>query len=135
MQRIATGRSSANRWKSDRRYSDLAWRRNPIFRSLAQLHAAAGEALESLVEAGELDPDADYQLHIAVDNLVAALSPANFPLLNPAALKAIIDTGGANLVTGARRFYKDVRTPPRLPARLDPTDLKLGVDVAATPGR
>ncbi|HTX13113.1 MAG TPA: alpha/beta fold hydrolase [Solirubrobacteraceae bacterium] len=132
--RIAAGRSSVTPWKTDRRYSDQAWRGNPLFRRMSQFHAAAGDALESLVDDASLDPDADYRLRIAVSNLVAALSPANFPLLNPAALKAIIDTGGANLVTGARRFYKDVRTPPRLPARSDPEDFELGVDVAATPG-
>jgi poly(3-hydroxyalkanoate) synthetase len=132
--RIARGRSSATPWKSDRRYGDPAWRCNRLFRSLAQFHAATGETLESLVEAGELDADADYKLSIAVSNLVAALSPANFPLLNPAALKAIIDTGGVNLLTGARRFYLDVRSRPRLPARSDPGDFELGVDVAATPG-
>lgn len=132
--RIVTGGSGANPWKSDRRYGDQAWRGNPIFRRIAQFHEAAGNALESLVDSASLDPDADYKLRIAMDNLVAAVSPANFPLTNPASLKAMIDTGGANLVTGARRFYKDVRTPPRLPVRSDPDDFELGVDVAATPG-
>lgn len=132
--RILTGGSGANPWKADRRYGDQAWRDNPIFRSVAQFHAAAGDALESLVDDASLEPDADYKLRIAMSNLIAALSPANFPFANPASLKAMIDTGGANLVTGARRFYKDVRTPPRLPARSDPDDFELGVDVAATPG-
>ena len=132
--RIVTGGSGAAPWKTDRRYGDQAWRGNPIFRRMAQFHESAGGALESLVDGASLDPDADYKLRIAVSNLVAALSPANFPLSNPAALKAVIDTGGANLVTGARRFYKDVRTPPRLPVRSDPDDFEIGVDVAATPG-
>ncbi len=132
--RILAGGSGATPWKSDRRYSDQAWRGNPVFRRMAQLHAVAGDALESVVDGANLDPDADYKLQIALSNLVAALSPANFPLSNPASLKAVIDTGGANLVTGARRFYKDMRTPPRLPARSDPDDFELGVDVAASPG-
>lgn len=132
--RILVGRSGGSPWKSDRRYSDQAWRGNPVFRRMAQFHAAAGDALESLIDGTSLDPDTDYKLQIAVSNLVAALSPANFPLSNPASLKAIIDTGGANLVTGAQRFSKDVRTPPRLPVRSDPDDFELGVDVAATPG-
>ncbi|HEY2653829.1 MAG TPA: alpha/beta fold hydrolase [Solirubrobacteraceae bacterium] len=132
--RIVAGGSNATPWKSDRRYGDQAWRGNPLFRRMAQFHAAAGDALESLVERTNLDPDDDYKLQVAVSNLVAALSPANFPLSNPASLKAVIDTGGGNLVTGARRFYRDVRTPPRLPARSDPEDFDLGVDIAATPG-
>lgn len=132
--RIAVGGSDATPWKTDRRYGDKAWQGNPLFRRMAQFHVAVGDALESLIDRANLDPDADYKLQIAVNNLVAALSPANFPLSNPASLKAIIDTGGGNLITGARRFYKDVRTPPRLPARSDPEDFELGADVAATPG-
>jgi polyhydroxyalkanoate synthase len=102
--RILVGGSGATPWKADRRYGDQAWRGNPIFRRMAQLHEAAGDAVEALVDGANLDPDADYKLRIAVSNLVAALAPANCPLSNPAALKAMIDTGGANLVTGARRF-------------------------------
>jgi polyhydroxyalkanoate synthase subunit PhaC len=132
--RIVLGGSGSTPWKADRRYGDQAWRGNPVFRRMAQFHEAAGNAVEALVDGASLDPDADYKLRIAVSNLVAALSPANFPLTNPASLKAMIDTGGANLVTGARRFSKDVRTPPRLPVRSDPDDFELGVDVAATPG-
>jgi polyhydroxyalkanoate synthase subunit PhaC len=132
--RIVIGGSGSNPWKADRRYGDQAWRGNPIFRRMAQFHEAAGNAVAALVDGARLDPDADYKLGIAANNLVASLSPANFPLTNPASLKAMIDTGGANLVTGARRFYKDVRTPPRLPVRSDPDDFELGVDVAATQG-
>ncbi len=132
--RIVLGGSGSTPWKADRRYGDQAWRGNPIFRRMAQFHEAAGNAVAALVDGARLDPDADYKLGIAVNNLVASLSPANFPLTNPASLKAMIDTGGANLVTGARRFYKDVRTPPRLPVRSDPDDFELGVDVAATQG-
>jgi polyhydroxyalkanoate synthase len=132
--RIVAGRSELQPWISDRRYDDVAWRGNPLFRALAQAHAAAADAVGELLGEAQLDPPDDYRLRIAATNLVAALAPANFPLLNPAALKAMIDTGGRNLLVGTARFWKDIRTPPRLPARSFPGDFELGRDVAATPG-
>ena len=81
-----------------------------------------------------LDPAAEYRLRLVSSNLVAAAAPANFPLLNPAAMKAVIDTGGGSIVTGSRRFVEDMRSPPRLPARSEPSDFELGKDLAATRG-
>ena len=55
-------------------------------------------------------------------------------MLNPAALRVAIDSGGRSLLVGTRRLWKDVRTPPRLPVRSHPGDFELGRDLAATPG-
>jgi polyhydroxyalkanoate synthase len=132
--RIARGTSELEPWRKDRRYADSAWKGNPLFRGLAQGHAAVGAALESLVEAAGLDPAGEYRIRLGLDNAHAALAPANFPLTNPGAWKAAIDTGGGSLARGLRRLAEDMREPPRLPARSDPSDLRLGVELAATPG-
>lgn len=132
--RILGGSSRLEPWRTDRRYADRAWSGNRLFRSLAQAHAAVGIAAEELLEGAALDPATDYRLRLTSSNLVAAAAPANFPLLNPAALKAMIDTGGGSLVTGTRRFLNDMSSPPRLPARSEPSDFELGKDLAATPG-
>ena len=132
--RIARGKSLLEPWRKDRRYADRAWRENPVFRSLAQGHAAIATALETAIDGAALDPGRAYRVRLALDNAVAALAPTNFPLTNPAAMKAVIDTGGASLAVGACRLAADMRAPPRLPSRSDPSELKLGTDVAATPG-
>jgi polyhydroxyalkanoate synthase len=132
--RILAGRSASEPWRGDRRYGDPAWKSNPFFRTLAQGHAALARAAAKVIDGAELEPVADYRLRLAVHNAVEALSPANSALLNPSALKATIDTGGANIVRGAARFAHDMRRPPRLPQRSDPGDFQLGSGVAATPG-
>ena len=132
--RIARGRSRLEPWRTDRRYADRAWQENPLFRRLAQGHAAIASALEAAVDGAALEPGRDYRVRLALDNAAAALAPANFPLTNPAAMKAVIDTGGASLPRGARRLARDMRHPPRLPARSDPSELRLGTDLAASPG-
>ena len=92
-----------------------AWQRNPIFKGLAQGHAALALAIDELLDAAELDPADDYRLRLVAINLIEALAPANWPWSNPAAWKAIIDTGGGSLVTGAQRLEDDVE-PPAAPA-------------------
>jgi len=132
--RIATGRSDIDPRKGDRRYGDASWQGNRFFRALAQGHSAAADTVEDILDEAGLDPADDYRVRLLAVNIVAALAPANWPLTNPAAWKAAIDTGGGNLVLGARRFGHDVRQPSRLPARSEPGDFVLGEELAATPG-
>jgi len=91
-------------------------------------------AVDQLLDTAELGPADDYRLRLIAINLIEALAPANWPISNPAAWKAIIDTGGGSLVTGAQRLAEDVSRPPRLPVRSAPGQFKLGEEVAATPG-
>ena len=111
-----------------------AGRRTRCSGALAQGHTAIANALEATVDAAALDPGRDYRAAARARQPVAALAPPNFPLTNPAAIKAIIDTGGASMTRGARRLAADMRHPPRLPARSDPCEFELGKDLAATPG-
>ncbi len=59
---------------------------------------------------------------------------AGNPLLNPAAAKAAIDTGGGSALTGLRHFLADMAVPPRVPSMVEPDAFEVGVDLAATPG-
>ena len=62
------------------------------------------------------------------------MSPSNNPLLNPAALKAGLDTGGSSYVRGARHFAADMAVKPRVPSMVDTTAFNVGQDLAVTPG-
>jgi polyhydroxyalkanoate synthase len=99
-----------------------------------QGYLAAGHTLDELIEEAGLDLQEERRVRFAAENVFDALSPTNFPWSNPAALKAAIDTGGANFVRGARNFARDMSSPPRLPASVDPSQFTVGKDVAATPG-
>jgi len=132
--KIATGRSPIEPARRDRRYADRAWKHNAIFKGIAQGHAALALAIDELLDSAELDPADDYRLRLIAINLIEALAPANWPWSNPAAWKAVIDSGGGSLVTGAQRLADDVSRPPRLPIRSEAGQFKLGEEVAATPG-
>src|SRR4029077_14920743 len=69
----------------------------------------------------------------AGDNLMDALAPTNFLWSNPAAIKATVDEGGANLLRGARNLAEPPPPPP-LPAMVDSSAFTVGESLAATPG-
>ena len=92
------------------------------------------EEARGLVEDAELDWDNDQQARLVVDNLIDALAPTNFPWSNPTVIKAIVESGGSNLVTGARHFARDMSSAPRIPASVDPAGFEVGKNVACTPG-
>ena len=85
--KIATGRSPIDPARRDRRYADRAWQDNPIFKGLAQGHAALAVAIDELLDTAELDPADDYRLRLIAINLIEALAPANWPMVEPGRLE------------------------------------------------
>lgn len=132
--KIAIGRSEVAPDKSDRRFKDPAWLGNPGYRRLGQTYLATAAALDRLVCAAELDWADERRVRFAAENLVDALAPTNFPLTNPAVLKAMLDTGGLNLVKGLRHFASDMTSRPRIPSMVDRSSFKVGESLAVSPG-
>jgi polyhydroxyalkanoate synthase subunit PhaC len=132
--RVAAGAAEAEPPRGDRRFGDPAWTQSWLFRRLMQGYLAAGRSLDGLIEDAELDLQDERRVRFAAENLFDALAPTNFPWSNPAALKALIETGGANFVRGGRNLVRDMSSPPRLPASVDPAQFKVGENLAATPG-
>jgi polyhydroxyalkanoate synthase subunit PhaC len=118
----------------DRRFADPAWRNSWLFRRVAQAYLAAVATSGELIGDAGLDWASDGELRFVTGNIADALAPTNFLWSNPAALKATIDSGGANLVKGARNLLRDLSTPPRLPASVDTSKFVVGENLAATPG-
>jgi len=132
--RIAAGRSDVAPARGDRRFADPGWVQNPAFRRLGQTYLAAAEALDRLLCDAGLEWSDERRVRFAAENVVSALAPSNFPLTNPAVLKAAIETGGANFVTGARHFASDMARSPRIPSMVDTSQFEVGRDLAVTEG-
>ena len=132
--RVATGAAEIEPTRGDRRFGDPAWRESWLFRRLMQGYLAAREEVDGLIDDAELDLQDERRMRFAIENVLDALAPTNYPWSNPAALKAAIDTGGLSLARGARNFVHDVSTPPRLPASVDTSQFTVGKDLAVTPG-
>ncbi|MFZ0077821.1 PHA/PHB synthase family protein [Trebonia sp.] len=134
MARIAVGSSEIQPSRRDRRFTDPAWQGNPLLRRVLQTYLAAAQATEGLVAGAELDWADAERVGFALTNLVDALAPSNSPVLNPAAVKAVIDTGGGSAVAGLRHFVADMAAPPRVPSMVEPDAFEVGADLAVTPG-
>jgi len=132
--KITIGQSDVAPSKKDRRFKDEAWRGNPAFRRLAQAYLAAGKTVDDLICDAGLDERSERRVRFAAENVLDALAPTNFPALNPAALKATLDTGGRNLAQGAVNLVHDLSRPPHIPAMVDESAFTVGEDLALTPG-
>ena len=119
----------------DRRFADPAWAGNPFFVALRQSYLATGQLLSDLLAAGEGDAVTDAKAGLAIGFMTDALAPTNFLLTNPAALKRAFDTAGASVLAGARNFATDLVSNGGMPRQVDTRPFKLGVNLAATPGK
>ena len=134
LRQIAAGRSERAPAKRDRRFADPAWQTNWLFHRLLQGYLAVGETVGGLIGDAELDWRAERQVRFAVQNVLDALAPTNFPWSNPTVLREAVDQGGLNFVRGARQLANDLSSSPRLPASVDTSKFEVGGNIAATPG-
>jgi polyhydroxyalkanoate synthase len=70
----------------------------------------------------------------ALSLLTEAVAPTNFLLGNPAALKKMMETGGASLIRGLQNLLQDIATNGGMPAQVDKSAFQVGKNLAATPG-
>ncbi|WP_040338669.1 PHA/PHB synthase family protein [Candidatus Blastococcus massiliensis] len=132
--RIAVGRSELAPGRKDKRFADPAWSGNPVLRRAMQTHLATARTAWELIEDADLGWQDDERIRFTATNLVDALAPSNVPVLNPLGWKALIDTGGGNVVQGLRRMAADLAAPPRVPSMVEPDAFTVGEDLAVTPG-
>ena len=132
--RIGVGTSTVAPSKRDRRFNDPAWTENPLLRRIVQAYQAAGQTAEQLVGDAALGWRDERRTRFLVENLVAALSPSNLPLVNPASAKAVVDTAGMNFLRGGRNLVGDLATAPRVPEMVDRSAFEVGRTIAVTPG-
>jgi polyhydroxyalkanoate synthase subunit PhaC len=115
--RATVGRSSLAPARGDRRFTDPAWTQNPVLHRVLQAYLATANAAGNLVSDAGLGRRDELRVRFLVKNLVEALSPSNAPWLNPASVKAAVDTGGVNFLRGSLNLARDLATPPRVPGR------------------
>ncbi len=120
--------------RSDKRFSDPAWRQLPAFALMHQTYLMLTEYFRQSANSMEgLDKEKRQQLKFAVDALSEAMSPANFLLTNPVVMKRTVETKGQNLVRGMRHLITDLKRGQL--THTDPDAFKLGENIATTPGK
>ena len=132
--KVAIGRSEVAPPKGDRRFTDPAWQGNPVLARLCQGYLATAATAKQLLDDADLDWRDDHRVRFLAGNVLDAVAPSNVPMLNPAAVKAAIDSGGRNYLKGGTQLVKDVARR-RTPAMVDETAFEVGRELAITEGQ
>ena len=124
--------------RGDRRFRDAAWSENQVFDFIKQSYLLTANWLESTVhDVDGLDKKSQMKVDFYTRQFVDALSPTNFLLTNPEALRATVETKGENLVKGLNNLLEDLeRGDGKLAIRMtDMHAFEVGRNVATTPGK
>ena len=132
---IAAGRSQREPPAAERRFTDAAFREQPIYRRCMQSYLLLREALFGLIDELDLDAKSRARGRFALSLLLEALAPTNALIGNPAALKRAFETAGGSVYRGARNLVRDWRDNGGLPAQVDRRPFRVGGNLAVSPGQ
>ena len=120
--------------RKDRRFADPKWSEQPLFALLHQTYLLIAERLNAMAQEAEgLPPERREQLRFMTRVITDALSPANFPMINPVVIERILETRGDSIVRGAEHLFADLRKGQL--THTDPEAFELGRNIAITPGK
>lgn len=119
----------------ERRVSSEEWQRWP-FKVLAQAHQTSKDWWKEATSniAGVNDSHQELVSFLS-EQVLDAISPANFALTNPDVIRATVEQKGANLGRGLRNFAQDKLDNVRQREPSITEGFKVGEDVGITPGK
>jgi len=121
--------------RGDNRWKHQAWSDNPIFDALKQGYLLATQGiLDGIDRAPDVDPQTRVRVKYFAKQFCDAMSPTNFPWLNPAVIEETLRTGGLNLQKGLRNALEDERENNGRPALVDKSAFEVGKNVATSRG-
>lgn len=93
---------------TDRRFSSTAWQANPLSAFNAASYLLNAKFLNAMVETVDTAPQQKQKIRFAVQQVVDAMSPANFLATNPEAQQKLIETKGESLTRGLANMLADM---------------------------
>jgi len=125
--------------KADRRFRHEDWENNFLFDYFKQSYLIAAKHLhQSLGGVQGLDEKTAKKVDFYTRQYIDAVSPSNFLLTNPEALRATLGSGGQNLLKGLNNLLEDLARGEDGQLRVRMTDtgaFRLGENIATTPGK
>lgn len=135
---MLTGQQADEGPVRDKRFKDPEWRSNPAFSMLRESYLATAEFITELVNRTDgVDEATKRKAAFYIKQAVDAASPSNFLMTNPAALRALFQSGGESLVKGVENLAEDLRRGKGNLA-ISQTDInayRVGENVATSPGK
>jgi len=125
--------------KADRRFRHDDWESNFLYDYVKQSYLIAARHLHhSLARVEGLDDKTAKKVDFYTRQYIDALSPSNFLLTNPEALRETVNSGGQNLVKGLNNLLEDLSrgNGEQLKVRMtDSEAFSLGSNLAMTRGK
>jgi polyhydroxyalkanoate synthase len=116
----------------DKRFSTSAWTDNAVSAFSAASYLLNARFLTAMADAVEAPARDKQKIRFAVQQMVDAMSPANFLATNPEAQQQLIDSKGDSIAKGMSNMLKDMQKG-RI-SQSDESAFKVGENVATTPG-
>ncbi len=123
---------------SDNRFKDPEWSENPYFDFWKQAYLITTQWSEKMLAGTDgLEDDARKRAEFYFRQVSSALSPSNFPMMNPEVVRATLATNGGNLVDGMTMLVKDMEKSGDLlkVSQTDTQAFEVGRNLATTPGK
>jgi len=117
----------------DKRFSSSEWREHPMSAFSAASYLLNSEFMLALADAVEAGPREKQKIRFAVQQMVDAMSPANFFATNPEAQKKLLETKGESLTKGLANMLADLQKG-RI-SQSDESAFEVGRNVGTTPGK
>ncbi|MBC3868789.1 class I poly(R)-hydroxyalkanoic acid synthase [Undibacterium oligocarboniphilum] len=117
---------------SDRRFSSEDWRNHAMHSYSAACYLLNARFLMAIAEAVEAPAKTKQKIGFAVQQMIDAMSPANFLVTNPEAQTRLIESKGESLAKGISQMLADMQK-----GRISQTDesaFEVGQNVATTSG-
>ena len=131
--KIALGRSDLAFDEKDARFQDVTWRDHPLFRRLGQGCRLYEEWTDRMVGAVDGRWERRVRARYLGSIVTGALSPTNYLLTNPLALKRAFETGGRSVLRGGRNMFRDLARGG-MPSMVNRKPFPVGERLACTPG-
>ncbi|MEO0678900.1 MAG: alpha/beta fold hydrolase [Pseudomonadota bacterium] len=120
--------------KGDKRFMDPIWSSNPAYKALMQTYLIWSKSMTDWVDALDMEERNKLRAKLVTSILTDSIAPTNMLLGNPAAMNKTLETGGKNLVSGAKNLIDDMINNGGLPSSVDKSKFKVGENIAVTPG-
>ncbi len=117
---------------SDKRFAAPAWQANPLSAFNTSAYLLNAKFLNAMADAMQASPKAKEKVRFAVQQMVDAMSPANFLATNPEAQQKLIETKGESLMHGLHNMLADMKKGHI--SQTDETAFEVGTNVATSEG-
>ena len=118
----------------DRRFMDMTFKYNPLYRMGMQYYLAANKGVQNWLADLELDEMERARANFVSQMIMDSVSPTNTLVGNPAAMKRVYESGGMSLLAGLKNAYEDITQNGGQVSQVNKKPFKIGENLALSVG-